>query len=199
MKTYTKQIEEPRLAIGYDKHADSPRNNENLGYFITIEKRYQSPDNNEDLKSLIQNAGDEANDVIEHMEKIKVEMEANGYGKVEHITPVYRFEHGNVIYRRGIANGFDYSNCGFYIVTDKTHEAYGSHAKPIEALIDGELEVYTSYVNGEVYEYLLRDTDGEEVDGWRGGFLSLAEIKEDLLANGHKEWKDEDMQNYLID
>lgn len=193
MKTFKKTIEEPRLKVFYDGDYENPRNeNDNLGYFITCEKRRESPDGNEDIKSLIQNLASESNSTDEHIEKIKAEFPSNFSEEVIAIYPVNRFEHGNVVYSRGKASGFDYSNCGFYIITNKTLERYGRHAKPDEALIDGELEEYTAWVNGEIYGFTLYDEQGEVVDGCTG-FYDLEAIQMELP----KEWAGEDMRDYL--
>lgn len=192
MKTYTTTVERPRLVIRPDTDAESPREWDNLGYFITCEKRYDSPDKDEDLKSMIQNLGDESSSVEEHMAKIKEEMPHNGYGTVLYITPVYRYEHGNVLYKRGTAHGFDFSNCGFYIVTDKTRDVLGTPDERFESVIDGELETYTKYINGDVWGFMLYGEDGEiEASCW--GFYDIEDIREHLDA----EWKDEDLTDYV--
>lgn len=189
MKTYKQTVEKPRLVIKYDDSAESPRQWDNLGYFITCEKQHNSPDDNEDLKSLIQNAGDESSSLEEHIEKIKAEMKNNGYGTVRYITPVCRYEHGNVVYRRGTAHGFDYSNCGFYIVTKDE----GLTVEQIEKNIDAELETYTQWMNGEVYGFMLYDEQGEQIESvW--GFYDIEDIREYLPD----EWKNENLEDYLI-
>ena len=199
MKTYKKTIveEKPRLEIGFDQFADNPRNWDNIGYFITCDSRYNSPDDNEELKSLIQNTGDESNSLEEHINKIKTEMTSNGYGKVVYITPVYKYEHGNIVYRRGRANCFDISNNGFYIITDKTLKEYTADQKQsiscLEEVIDNELKIYTQWANGEVYYFTLYDENGERRDGY-GDIYDLQDIKDGLPAD----WKDEKLDDYMI-
>ncbi len=76
MKTYKTTIEKPCLEIRHDTMADNPRTFDvHLGHFITCERDYKSPDDNEELQNLIQNTSEESKDVEEHMEKIKAEME----------------------------------------------------------------------------------------------------------------------------
>jgi len=192
MKTYKTTTEKPCLEIVFDQYAESPRkHNDNLGYFITCERNYNSPDDNRELESLIKNTGDEGENAEEHIEKIKTEMEANGYGKVLAIYPVYKYEHGGVVYRRGTAHGFDYSNCGFYIVTDKTAEVLGITPKDFEKVIDAELETYNKWANGEVYAWTLYDENGEIVDGG-GDYYSLEEIRAELP----EEWQNEKLEDY---
>lgn len=194
MKTYKKIVEQElsRLVITYDE-VDSPRvNNTNLGYFITCNRKYNSPDTNNTLQYIIEQAGDQASSQEEHMNIIRQRVADELDEVITDIFPICRHEHGNVVYRRGTTHGFDYSNDGFYIVTNKTHEEYGKHGKPIEAIIDGEIEEYTAWVNGEVYGYILYDEEGNEVES-QGGFYSLEDIKDNLPEI----WKDENLLDYL--
>lgn len=193
MKTYQAVCEKPLLEIFYDDVNNPREEQDNLGYFYTLEGKYISPDGKDtDIYRIMietgQNASNEQNHILEMTRRINAETDE----KVEAVYPVYRYEHGNVLYRRGSVTGFDYSNCGFYIITDKTHSNYGKHAKPIEALIDGELEEYTAWANGEVYGFRLYGQDGNEIDAC-GGFYDLESIKEYLP----KEWKNENLNDYI--
>lgn len=194
MKTYTKTIEAPRLEIRHDDTAQSPRDNDaNVGYFITVEKRRNSPDDNESIISMVQNLAEESNSTKEHMEKITAEFPQNFKEKVIAIFPVSRYEHSGVHYSLGMAHGFDNSNCGFYIVTDKTLAESGVNEKDIADAIQAELNLYNAWINGECYMYELFDEDGYS-NSYVGSFTSLDDIKKDLP----KEWQGEDMQDYLI-
>lgn len=191
MKTYTAKIEKPRLVIQYDDSAESPREWDNLGYFITAERHYNCPDNNETIKNIVTETQHEASNTQEHADAIARSIKEQTGEKVLYITPVYRYEHGNVLYRRGTASGFDSSNCGFYIVTDKTADALTPSSR-YETIIDNELETYTSYVNGEVYGFTLYDQNGDVVDScW--GFYDIDAIKQALPD----EYKSDDMHDYL--
>lgn len=192
MQTYKKTFDAPRLEIRHDD-AESPREWDNLGYFITSERRYMSPDGKkaEWVQSIVESTADDANNSEHHAELITAAINETGE-IVKAIYPVYRYEHGNVLYRRGTASGFDYSNCGFYIVTDKTQNVLGTPDDLIEKCIDGELETYTSYVNGEVYYFTLYDDNGDIEDSC-GGFYDIDDIKEALPDS----FKNEDMHDYL--
>lgn len=192
MKTYTKTIEKPRLVIEYDTSGISPREDDNLGYFITVESRYQSPDNDTELTNIVYEEQHGADNVEQHAENIKTRIEEERGETVKAIYPVYRYEHGNVVYRRGTASGFDYSNCGFYIVTDKTQDVLGTPDNRIEAMIDSELDCYTKYANGEMYCYTLYNESGEVEDSCCG-FYDIYDIKEYLPV----EYKNDDLSDYL--
>jgi len=193
MQTYTKKVKAPRLVIQYDDSDYSPREDDNLGYFITRERNYSSPDGrkNSAIQSIVENTADDANNSEHHAELITAAINETGE-TVKAIYPVYRYEHGNVLYRRGTASGFDYSNCGFYIVTDKTQNVLGTPDDLIEKVIDGELATYTAYANGEIYCYTLYSENGEHEDSC-GGFYSIDDIREYLPI----EFKGEDLTDYL--
>lgn len=200
MKTYTKTIEEtkPRLVIKYDNDTESPREWSNLGYFITCDSRHSSPDRHEDYEGIIRATGDIANSVESHMAWIKKEIKANCGDKVLAIYPVTKYEHGGIVYRLGTMHGFDCSNNGFYIVTDKSLKASGYTTKNIkergyEAIIKAEIDVYNKWVNGNVYWFELFDENGDSLDSC-GGYYSLEDIRHDLPA----EWKNDDLSDYLV-
>ena len=193
MKTFKTTIEKPILTISYDNYPSSPREWSNLGYFIVISKRYNSPDKNDFLYNIIKNTGDVANNQKHHIELIKEEIESSINEKVLAIYPISTYEHSGINYSLGNRHGFDYSNNGFYIVTDKTKAELGVEEKDFEAVIKAELEIYNQYCNGEVYRFELYDEEGNIVDSC-SGFYSIDEIKEYL----HEEFQDEDLEEYFI-
>lgn len=206
MKTYNKTISAPALVIEYDQDAESPRAWDNVGFFFTKESRYKSPDGNtHHLYQIMIETEDDAKDTAHHMELIKEKARAeflesgpkagSSHDEELHIIeihPVYRYEHGNVIYRRGVSGGFDYSNCGFYIVTAQSISGRTMTAETIAEAIDAELVEYTKWVNGDVYAFTLYDENGEQVDAC-GGFFDIEDIREHLP----EDWKDEPLMPYL--
>jgi len=196
MKTYqqTTRTTEPRLVIEYDENTESPREWSNLGYFITVDRNYNSPDQNKTLENIVAETGEEATSREEHMTMIKKRIKDETGETVEAIYPVCKYEHSGVVYRLGVASGFDYSNNGFYIVTDKTRNEIGvkKDKKAIEKFIEAELKTYTQWANGEVYQFALYNEAGEMEDSC-GGFYDLESIKEALP----EEWQAEDMDEYV--
>lgn len=195
MKTYTKQITvtRPMLEIQYDDNAESPRTWSNLGYFITQDRRYTSPDDHPDFMEVIKETGEYATSTENHMTLIKKEIESRFTGeKVLAIYPVCKYEHSGVVYSLGTKHGFDYSNNGFYIVTAKTAKELGTPKKSFEKVIADELNTYTQWANGEVYGFALYDEKGELVNScW--GFYDIEDIKNALPT----EWKDENLLEYI--
>ena len=193
MITYTKTVTEtlPRLIIRYDECIESPRKDTNLGYFITVEGKYKSPDGKGDVYQIAKTTGDIANDTEEHMKLIKKAISEDLLEKVLAIYPINRMEHGIVVYSMGKKQGFDYSNCGFYIVTDKTQKETGVKKAYFENAIKSELDTCTKWCNGEVYGFELLDEQGNSIDSC-GGFYDIDDIKYHLP----EEWQNEDMSGY---
>ena len=196
MKTYTKTAitTEPKLVIEHDEYSTSPREWSNLGYFITVDRNYNSPDEQgKHRQDIIKETGERATSQDEHIKLIKESWKMTTDEKVIAIYPVVKYEHSAVVYRLGTAHGFDYSNNGFYIITDKTVKEVGVKKKDYEKVIEDELEVYTKWCNGECYQFCLYNEQGE-VDDTCGGFYDIDDIKDHLSD----EWKDEDLSDYLI-
>jgi len=203
-KTYTKTTisEKPLLEIEHDSEPISPREDSNFGYFITVDRDYHSPDKHPELESIVKRTGDQASDQADHMrlitEWIEERQEGLGTGSVIKIYPVVKYEHSGVSYSLGSTSGFDYSNNGFYIVVAKTFAELvadnGMQDPELEDAIKAEIELYNKYVNGEIYRFTLYDDKGEAVDSC-SGFYDIEDIRENLP----KEWKKEDLTEYVID
>lgn len=192
IKTYKKTIELPVLEISYDNYPSSPREWSNLGYFITCDRDYYSPDINNTIEHIVKETGDEASNQKEHMELIKKAIKKETGEKVVAIYPVVKYEHSGIAYKLGTVHNFDYSNNGFYIITDKTAKELGASKKSFLRIIAQELEVYNKYVNGEVYQFCLYNDNGEIVDSC-SGFYDIEDIREYLP----KEWKNEKLSDYF--
>jgi len=194
MKTIIIKKEVPKLVISHDQEPSSPREDTNLGYFITVDRSYHSPDSNTLIESIVKNAGEEARSQAEHMKMIIEMIETQTEEKVLNIYPIAKHEHSGVSYSLGSSEGFDYSNNGFYIVTKKTAEEMGVKQKDFEKVIKGELEIYNKYSNGEIYQFTLYNNEGEHEDTC-GGFYDIEEMRDRLP----EEWEAEDLREYLVD
>jgi hypothetical protein len=207
MKTYNKTITSPRLIITHDEWAKNPRTvSEGVGYFFTNERRNISPDGNtHELYKIMLETADAAENTEDHIKLMRERAhtafkESSPTGDAQHdedlhvidIFPVYKYEHGSTVYRRGTSQGFDYSNCGFYFVTAKSISGETHTTESLEKCIDGELAEYTSWANGEVYQFTLYSEDGETEEVC-GGFYSVDDIKGSLP----EEWHSEDLNEYI--
>ena len=193
MKTYKKTVEENRLVIEYDSDSDSPRGWSNLGYFITVDRNYKSPDNHEQIENIMKSSGDEAQNVDDHIQIMTDLINSETDEEVVAIYPIVKYEHSGISYSLGTQHGWDYSNNGFYIVTEKTQKEVGVRKEDFEKGISEELDTYNKWINGEVYSFTLYYENGEVEDSCCG-FYDIEDIREYLP----KEWKDEDLEQYLI-
>ena len=189
--TITVQKTIPLLEIRIDDSAESPRSWDNLGYFITKESRYNSPDNHPEYERIISETWDEASDPENHIELIKQRIP-----EAIHVVPVSKYEHSGVSYTRGVSRWWDQWVVGFYIITEKSRDLIGTEPEYFDQCIDGELETYTAWANGNVYGFILRDTNWDELDScwW---MYSLDEIH-DQINGFDPSWKDEDLSDYII-
>lgn len=196
MKTYKQTIEKPRLVIQYDDDSINPRENDNIGYFITCENRYSSPDKNDIIESIVRDMGKESNNLQQHIDNIGKMLKDELLTEILYIYPICKYEHSGVSYSLGEKHGFDYSNCGFFIVTKQHLDILGikdDNENEIIRQIENELKEYNMYFNCEYYKFTLYDENGEFEEGY-GNFETLEDIKAELGP----EWKDEDMNDYLI-
>ena len=194
MKTYKKTTTttEKRLVINNDNGASSPRDWTNLGYFITVDRNYSSPDENETMETIIRDTGDESENIEEHMKGIIDGIEFETGDKVIAIYPITKYEHSGISYSLGTAHGFDNSNNGFYIITENSLKEVGAKKENFESIIEDEINYYNKWLNGEVYNFTLLNNKGEIKDSGYG-FYSMNEIKKSLP----EEWQNEDMSEYL--
>lgn len=190
MITFKKEIEVPRLKIMYDECAESPRVFNNIGYFITKESRYNSPDKGK-AEGIVMETSEDANNQEHHIELIKEVFEET----VLHIFPVTKYEHSGISYSLGNSTGFDCSNNGFYIVTEKSLSVlFGEipSENRIIKIIEAEIETYNKWANGEIYCFELLDDNGGFEDSC-GGFFEI----EDIMEHLPKEFEDENLGDYL--
>lgn len=196
MKTIFKVEEKeiPKLEITFDDNVESPREWTNLGYFLQKSRGGISPDgqNNAFYRIMVE-TGDEASSLEEHIDLMKKRIKEETEEKVLAIYPVSMYEHGAVNYSLGQSFGFDYSNNAFYIITNKTAKEFGAKKEDFRKIIADELKIYTQWVNGEVYSFILYNDKGEIEDSC-GGFYDIEDIREYLP----KEWEKEDLSDYLV-
>lgn len=182
------------INITEDSDSSSPRNDSNLGYFITCIPKRWSPDTNDTIKTIIEETSNEGFNLDEHMEKIKAGINEATTETVLAIYPITKYEHGGITYSIGRKTGFDDCVCGFYIITDKTQAVTWTEEDKWKDVINGELEVYNQWCNGEVYWYQIaggEDDDGEDLDAcyWFYGDPETSGLLEQAkeIIDGHIE------------
>jgi len=199
MKTFKKieTIQKPMLVIEYDDSVPSPREDTNLGYFITVDRNLNSPDQNEQLENIMRASGDETQNQEDHIQIMANLINTETNEQVIAIYPITKYEHSGISFSLGTTKGFDNSNNGFYIITDKTlkefDEGLSKNTSGQKDVIQAELEEYNKWINGEVYRFTLYDNKGEEIDAC-GGFYDLEAVQQNLPVD----WAKEDLNDYII-
>lgn len=202
MRTTTISVEKiiPLLQITHDEDADSPRDNDTLSLMdIREHRRYTFP------KELsIQ--WDEWEDTVNQITALE---------STHYIFPIDSYEHSGISFSilwKWIHCRFDSSKSVGIIAVPREYNSYDNKEYSIsknldkptatkiivtqeqaETIATEEIENYNRYLNWEIYRFDLFDNDGDIIDSC-GGFYSIDDIKWYLPD----EWKDEDLNQYLV-
>ena len=171
-----------RLKVVHDSSADSPRSWDNLGKMICFHNRYDLGDKHN------YNADDYSG--WEEMKKVIIKEENPAI-----ILPLYLYDHsGLTISTSPFSCRWDSGQIGFVLVSKKQAlEEYGgvrvsskTKAK-IESVLQGEVETYTQYVEGEVYGFQIVDEDDDIIDSCYGFYGT------DFATNGMLDYIDHEL------
>lgn len=176
LKTFVNKKDREVLKIEFSEFCDSPREWwDNLGTFYTFENRYNSPDKHnysDGLDGLADLLGDYVYTIHEKHNNTRSFFEhVQKYASRKNILiyPVSKYEHSQVRYFLGVASGFDYGTVGFIYATKEEVfnlcKCNNKNWKKIATdIFDSELESYNQYANGEVYDIVLENENGQVDD-----------------------------------
>lgn len=162
-----------KLVLKHDNNADSPRTWCNLGTMICFHKRYDLGDSHsyssDDYSSW------------EQMEKDLIKKEDTAV-----ILPLYLYDHSGVtISTSPFSNRWDSGQVGFILVSKETALAeFGGKIvtaklkQKLEKILEGEVETYAQFLEGDVYGFCIEDEDGNHIDSCYGFYGS------DFTTNG---------------
>jgi len=202
MRTTTISVEKviPLLQITRDESPQDPRENDNIWYIhIRNHRRYRFP---EELAI----SWDEWEETIQEL----IALEKNFY-----VFSIDCYEHSSITFSisgTGTQCQFDTAKFVWVIAIPKSYNGYdikewnrstnrdNPEAKEVivteeeaNQIAIGEINEYNQYINGEVYQFVLFDNDGDTIDSC-SGFHDINDIKDQLP----KEWADESMEQYLV-
>ena len=153
------------LKIYLEDYPLSPRDDYNVTKIVTDETFYRSPDENP----------------FDTMLELLTELRKPGCNYVWDY--VSRYEHGEVIYKRGRHDDWDSCTCGvIFAHKDDIREMYNVKKisrKVTDAIIerfDYDLEEYTNYVNGYVCRYEILNLNGDIIDDCHGFHLGVQDV-----------------------
>lgn len=99
------------------------------------------------------------------------------------VIPLYMMEHGNVQLSLGdFRDKWDSGQVGWVVVTRESADAMGygtlpdgqhteQQMKDIRSSVEREIQQYSSYLNGDVYQYIV--TPSDEPDVHNGGYFTI--------------------------
>lgn len=156
-----------RLKLVHDSSPDSPRNWDNLGTMICFHRRYDLGDKHS-YSSDDYSGWEEMKQAI-----IKEENPAV-------ILPLYMYNHSGIsISTTPFSCRWDSGQIGFILVSKKKAlEEFGGKIvtaklkERIEKILEGEVETYTQYVEGDVYGFQIVDEDDDIIDSCYGFYGS---------------------------
>lgn len=162
-----------KLVLKHDNHADSPRTWDNLGTMICFHKRYDLGDSH-GYSSIDYSSW-------EQMEKDLIKKENTAV-----ILPLYLYDHSVVtISTAPFSNRWDSGQVGFILVSkEKALADFGGKIvtaklkQKIEKQLEGEVETYAQFLEGDVYGFSIEDEDGNHIDSCYGFYGS------DFATNG---------------
>lgn len=172
------------IQIGYDEFAnmDSPRDWDNLGTLAGYMRRQEpydhalagSGDLEEDFLRHIFEDVEQRDGYFDDLTEKQLNRFANSVKRRYVFFPYSAYTKGGCILRRGVASGWDCGLVGISYVSREKMRAEGIRTyKLAEKIMEGELETFSAWCNGEVYDYHVLE-DEDVVDSC-GGFYSEEE------------------------
>lgn len=160
------------LEIHYDEFPENPRSQDNLGTLAFVKNRTW--------------AG-EAEVTHERVAEILADPDFIA-------LPVYCYSHSGVTFSvRAFGDRWDSGRIGCIYVHKDRAQAEVVSREHAELCLEGEIETLAQFAEGEVYGYVIKDEDGEEVDAlW--GIYGLEEARKDAreaAETANREWADE--------
>lgn len=172
-----------KLRVVQDSCGDSPREWDNLGTMVCFHNRYDLGDKH----------SYDADDYSGWEEMKKAILKEEGRGTV--ILPLYLYDHGGISMSTGAFScRWDSGQVGFILVNKKTILAeFGGKIvtkklrERIEGILEGEVETYTKYLEGDVYGFQITDEDNDIVDSCYGFYGT------DFTKNGMLDYVDAEL------
>jgi len=167
------------IQISYDEFSMHPRTDfDNLGSMVMFHNRY----------NLINEGFYNKNDFNswEELEKYIIRVE-----DIAVILPVYMYDHtGVVLNTTGFSCQWDSGQVGFIFISKaKARTEYSwkqitkTRRERLEKYLIEEVEVYSQYLNGDVYGYTVLNEEGEEIEADGGSYYGYDHEKSGLMEN----------------
>lgn len=181
-----------KIKVHQDEDPESPREWDNVGTMVCWHNRYKLGDEQpkEDYREWLEGLAFGFDETLEaRLEELYEKMcpsigdTTTPYYKKEReeinkaidenctMLPLYLYDHGGITMRTGpFGCPWDSGQVGvIYVTNERAKAEYGDYSQ--EAVIkhlEGEVKVYDDYLTGQVYGYVIKDANDEEVESCWG-------------------------------
>ena len=172
-----------RLKVVHDSSTDSPRNWDNLGTMVCFHGRYDLGDKHKYYS-----------DEYQGWEELKKAiLKNNGSGTI--VLPLYLYDHSGITMRTSpFSCRFDSGQVGFILANrENILSEFGVKRvtkkikEKVSSILEGEVETYTQYLEGEVYGFEIVDEDDNHIDSCYGFYGT------DFATNGMLDYIDHNL------
>lgn len=166
------------VKIYQDQDASSPREGYDVGIMVCEHRDYYLGDEpGRGRSAKIEEYDDLKRAMLHYGRENKLAL-FERYCRIYHgttvVLPLYLLDHSGLWMRTGTfmedPGGWDTSMVGFILDTAKTRETTGVRLEDVEKALRSEVKVYSQYLEGDVYGYVIEDEDGDEEDSCWGFF-----------------------------
>ena len=181
--------------VQYDQYSESPRTftDGNIGKFFLLDRGNKLNETEfEDWNAILKHFGVES---TRNLEKDIALLEKAAVKKDEMILPVTKYDHSGVNIFVGLPGEWDYTFLGVIMLDKKALKDLGCEhftREEIEKELKQEVNTYSEWYDGNVYEVVLydivKDEDGDlsldevERTGNLYGYQNLKELKADFIS-----------------
>ena len=173
----------------YDEYSDSPRLDDNVATILTWERDYSSPDeNNDTFEEFAEKHGVDVSQKW-NLDSVMDAMREEGY----YVVPVYALHHSVSHYStHDFHDPWDSGVAG--IAFCKKQKGLPDNDDYLRMIIDREVKMYDTWVNGEIYGIALLGQDGTVLDesvGYMMPYENRIEVLKDMLSSVGVDIQDE--------
>lgn len=180
-----------KYKIIQDEDVESPREWDNLGKMVLSHRRYSLPNE----------IGLEIQRQFDNWEEVRLHLEEEKGATV--ILPIFMMDHSGLTLRVGSdefraydPQGWDWGQVGFAFATREAILENWSRKKltqklrlEAEAVLRSEVRVYSQYLSGECFGFVITDDEGEQLDSCWGyfGYGEAEEAAKEAMATLQKD------------
>jgi hypothetical protein len=167
-----------KISVYPDENPENPRHEDNLGTMVCFHRKYNLGD-----KHKLSHGDFDSWDGIDFYLRKRFQAAI--------ILPLYLMDHSGISMGvRDFGDAWDSGQVGFIYVTKERIREWFSQSRvsaklllAAAAILRGEVERYSIYLSGGIYEYRVTEPDGKEISSMCGVYGSEAAIesaKEDI-------------------